>query len=275
MVAKFNKYRLKERRLYRILRWGLQFLFVCLGFLLLSGLCFGVYRTLLTSPVLQVTSINVSGLKRLDPQTVIQQARIPSGINILSLDLDSVSRRLTNHPWIVSALINREIPDRIRIEIEERKPVALVKGQHFYLIDSRGICFTRAVPGEYGGLPIITGLDPKSLGPGHNLPRKFTALFQDLYKECQLKLPWRLISEIRWDSHAGLSIFTVQGGIQVDLGNGNYGPRIDRLKKVLGYLEKKGVHTKLRGIDLSHGNRVFVRGNFPVFQRDHRKQRGV
>jgi hypothetical protein len=72
-----------------------------------------------------------------------------------------------------------------------------------------------------------------------------------------------------------LSIFTVQGGIQVDLGNGNYGPRIDRLKKVLSYLEKKGVHTKLRGIDLSHGNRVFVRGNFPVFKRDHRKQRGV
>lgn len=272
---KKNSYRNKRGQLSHRLRWGVHLLLVCLVFAALSALCVTVYRTLLASPLLQVTRIQVSGYQQLDPQTVIQQAEIPSGVNILSLDLNAVGRRLMSHPWIAAALISREIPDRVRIEIEERQPVALVKGRQFYLMDSQGICFALAVPSEHTGLPIITGLDSETIGPGHSLPREFTDLIEDLYRESQLKLPWRLISEIRWTNNTGLSIFTVQGGIQVNLGSDNYGLRIARLEKVLRYLEEKGVQAQLRGIDLSHGNRVFVRGNFQNIQQDRRQQRGV
>lgn len=273
--SKKNSYRSKRRQVSRRLRWGLHLLVVCLVFAALSALCVTAYRTLLASPLLQVTRIQVRGYQRLDPQAVIQQAKIPAGANILSLDLNAVSRRLANHPWIAAALISREIPDRIRIEIEERLPVALVRGQQFYLMDPQGICFAIAVPSEHVGLPIITGLDPDTIGPGRSLPREFTVLIEDLYRVCQLKMDWRLISEIRWANHTGLSIFTVQGGIQVNLGSGNYGPKLARLEKVLRYLEEKGVQAQLRGIDLSHGNRVFVRGNFQIFQQDRPQQRGV
>jgi cell division protein FtsQ len=250
--SKKNSYRSKRKLVSSRLRWGLHLLLVCLSFAALSAFCVAAYRSLLASPLLQVTRIQVSGYQRLEPQTVIQQAEIPSGVNILSLDLNAVSRRLLNHPWIAAALISREIPDRVRIEIEERQPVALVKGRQFYLMDAQGICFAIAVPSEHTGLPIITGLDSETIGPGHSLPRKFTVLIQDLYRESQLKLPWRVISEIRWNNHTGLSIFTVRGGIQVNLGSGNYGPRIARLEKVLRYLEEKGAQAQLRGVDLSH-----------------------
>lgn len=273
--SKKNSYRKKRRQWRRRLRWALSFLIICLGFVALSILCVFVYRSLLSSPLLQVTRIQVSGAQRLDPQTVIQQTGIPSGVNILSLDLKAVSHKLTSHPWIAEAVVSREIPDRIRIEIRERQPVALVKGKRFYLMDPQGICFTRAVPSKHPGLPIVTGLEAETLGFGCNLPREFTVLLDDLYRESHMKLPWRLISEIRWNNITGLSIFTVQGGIQVDLGTSKYGPKITRLKKVLSYLEKRGIHTQLRGIDLSNGNRVFVRGNFKVLKRDRPQKRGV
>jgi len=200
---------------------------------------------------------------------------IPSGVNILSLDLDGLRHRVTAHPWIASAVISREIPDRIRIEIVERKPVALVKGRQFYLLDAQGVCFSSAEPGKHVGLPIITGFDPEIPAPGCKLPREFTVLIGDFYQESQLRLPWRLISEIRWGRNKGLSIFTVRGGIQIDLGRDNYGPKIARLEKVLRYLEEKGLHPKLRGIDLSHGDRIFVRGNFKVHKQDRPQKKGV
>ncbi len=273
--SKRNSYRDRRRKVRRRLRWILQLLLVLLLFVALSALCVAGYRSLLTSPLFQVTRIKVSGSQRLDPQTIIQQAQIPSGVNILSLDLNRIRHRLARHPWIAAAVISREIPDRIRIEITERKPVALVKGQRFYLLDQQGMCFVSAAPGEHAGLPIITGLDPETLDQGRRLPDEFTVPFEDLYRESKLRMPWRLISEIRWDRNAGISIFTVQGGIQINLGSDNYGPKIVRLEKVLRYLEKKGLHHKIRGIDLSHGNRVFVRGNFKVHQHGRPQQKGV
>ena len=273
--SKKNSYRGDPQKLQRRLRSILQLSMVCLALIGLSVLCVACYRTLLTSPLLNVTSVQVSGCEVLDPQTVIQQAQIPSGENILSLDLDRVRQRVASHPWIASALISREIPDRIRIDIVERKPVALIKGRQFYLMDHGGVCFTCAEPGDYAGLPIITGLDPEILAPGCKLPREFTVLIEDLYQESQLQLPWKLISEIRWRKDKGLSFFTVRGGIQIDLGRDNYGSKIARLEKVLRYLEEKGLDPQLRGIDLSHGNRVFVRGNFKVHKEDRPQKKGV
>ena len=273
--SKRNSYRGDRRKLRRRLRSILQFFLILCAFTALSALCVACYRTLLTSSLLNVTSVQVSGCEVLEPQTVIQQAMIPSGVNILSLDLDGLRLRVTAHPWIASAVISREIPDRIRIEIVERKPVALVKGQKFYLLDDQGVCFSRAAPGKHLGLPIITGFDPEIPAPGCKLPREFTALIEDFYQESQLRLPWRLISEIRWSRNKGLSIFTVRGGIQIDLGRDNYGPKIAKLERVLRYLEEKGLHPKLRGIDLSHGDRIFVRGNFKVRKKDRPEKKGV
>ena len=273
--SKKNSYRSDPRKRQRRLRSILQFSIICLAFIGLSILCVACYRTLLTSSLLNVTSVQVSGCEVLDPQSVIQQAQIPSGVNILSLDLDGVRQRLANHPWIASALISREIPDRIRIDIVERKPVALIKGRQFYLMDNGGVCFASAEPGDYAGLPIITGLDPEMLAPGCKLTREFTVLIENFYQESQLRLPWRLISEIRWGKNKGLSIFTVRGGIQIDLGGGNFGPKIARLEKVLRYLEEKGLDPQLRGIDLSHGNRIFVRGNFKAHKQDRPQKKGV
>lgn len=230
---------------------------------------------MLTSPLLRVTTIQVTGCERLDPQSIIERAGIQAGDNILSLDLSAISRRVTGHPAVAAAVIIREIPDRLRIEVQERQAVALVRGHDFYLMDLEGVCFARAVPGEYPGMPIITGVEPETLEPGCTLPRRLTALIRDLHRECRLQFPWRLISEISWRRHTGLSVYTVQGGIQIDLGTDSYGVRIARLGKVLRYLEEKGIHSRLQRIDLTHGDRVFVKGKFGFLPQGRLQQRGV
>jgi cell division protein FtsQ len=237
---------------------------ICLALVGLSTLCVGAYRSLLASPLLRVTRIQVTGCERLDRQWVVQQADVHAGANILSLDLSAVSRRLTRVPSVAAAVVMREIPDRIRIDIQERKPIALVYSDGFYLVDGDGVCFGRPVPGEHPGMPIITGMDSESLSPGSRLPAELVGCLRELHRQCRPQLPWRLISEIRWNGDGGLSLYTVRDGIRIDLGSDHYGPRIARLGTVLRYLGESRVHRQLRRVDLTYEDRVFVRGDFRV-----------
>jgi cell division protein FtsQ len=282
-LGKRTAYR-RRRSLGRDLRRLGEIVLLCLTVAALSLLFVRGYQVLLTSSLLSVMRIQVNGCKHLQPETVIQQAGIQPGDNILALDLAEVSRRVTSHPWVASAVIIREIPDSIRIDMEERQPFAVVRGREFYLVDLQGRAFARAFPGEHPGLPIISGIDPASVGPGRDLPQEAMALLSILHRDCRDYLPWRLISEIQWRPDGGLRLYTLQGGIAIDLGNTDYNARLARLGRVLRHLEERGLHHQLRGIDLAYRDRVFVRGTFlPVRSTrtgraaspDRQQQRGV
>lgn len=265
-----QKSRPRRGNLRRLLRLFL-FLFTLAG---LSALFVGGYRTLLTSPLLEVATIQVTGCNHLRPETIIRQSGIRAGVNILSLDLGAVSRRVAAHPWVAETVVVREIPDRVRIQIEERQPVALVRGNSFYLMDLQGHCFARESPGKYPRLPIISGLAPETVATGSTIPPEPLELLVALHEQCKAQLPWRLISEIHWDQSTGLTLFTVGGALGIKLGRGDYGSKLTRLGRVLSYLESKGVATGIRSIDLAYRDRVFVRGNFENMHQD-RQPRGV
>jgi len=262
----------RRRSVGRDLRRLAQVLLLCLLVGALSLLFVRGYQLLLTSSLLSVARIQVNGCTHLQPETVIQQAGIHPGDNILGVDLAEISRRVSSHPWVESAVIIREIPDSIRIDIVEREPLALVRGRAFYLVDPRGRAFVQAFPAEYPGLPIISGMDPANVGPGWELPQEAMTLLSALYRDCQDYLPWRLISEIQYVPTMGLKVYTLRGGIAITLGTGDYGARMARLGRVLRHLEERGLHHHLRGIDLAYRDRVFVRG---TFRKDHLQQRGV
>jgi cell division protein FtsQ len=268
-------YRRRRRNLVRDLARLGEILFLCLTVAALSFLFVRGYQVLISSPLLSVTRIQVNGCKHLEPETVIRQAGIHPGENILSLNLTEISRRVTAHPWVASAVIVRDIPDSIRIDIEERQPFALVRGREFYLVDLQGRAFVQAFPGEYPELPIISGMDPATVGPGRNLPQEAMALLSALYRESRDYLPWRLVSEIQWTPTGGLSLYTLRDGIAINLGADDYGARMARLGKVLSYLEERGIQHQLRSIDLSYRDRVFVRGTFRTTPQDRQQQRGV
>jgi cell division protein FtsQ len=269
-------YRRRRRNLLgRDLARLAEVLFLCLTVAALSFLFVRGYQVLISSPLLSVTRIQVNGCKHLQPETVIRQAGIHPGDNILSLDLTEISRRVTAHPWVASAVIAREIPDSIRIDIEERQPFALVRGREFYLVDPQGRAFVQAFPGEYPDLPIISGMDPASVGPGRDLPQEAVVLLSALYLESRDYLPWRLISEIQWTPTGGLKLYTLRDGIAINLGAGDYSARMARLGRVLRYLEERGLQHQLQSIDLAYHDRVFVRGAFRTARQDRQQQKGV
>ena len=61
------------------------------------------------------------------------------GRNIFFVPLDQRKLQLEQIPWVESASVMRFVPNRLRIEIHERTPVAFARiGSHISLIDAGG-----------------------------------------------------------------------------------------------------------------------------------------
>ena len=78
------------------------------------------------------------------------------GANLMELPLDSIAVRVSELPGVKRARVLRRLPGRLRIAVEERRPIALVIHPELALIDEEGVIFPLITEGEIVDLPVIT-----------------------------------------------------------------------------------------------------------------------
>jgi len=89
--------------------------------------------------------------------------------NIFSVDLAQRRAELQRLPWVAHATVMRLLPNRLRVSIVERTPVAFVRqGSHIGLVDAAGVLLDMP-PGAKGdgsySFPVVSGIvasDPVS-----------------------------------------------------------------------------------------------------------------
>lgn len=118
-----------------------------------------------TSRSFSLQNVQVSGTERMNPEEV-KQLVLQQSTNALLLDLTGIKLRLESHPWIAGAIVWRELPNKVRVHITERKPAALLLCSNLYLVDMQGkiIDVFKQQP-EYAGLPVLTGI-PDTVNSG-------------------------------------------------------------------------------------------------------------
>mgnify|MGYP001814575419 CR=1 FL=1 len=73
-----------------------------------------------------IREIVIDGNVQLEDIDVRRAARLQIGSNVFEISAENARNHLLQHPWIAEATVIRKLPGRVRIEIVERKPVALV-----------------------------------------------------------------------------------------------------------------------------------------------------
>jgi cell division protein FtsQ len=85
------------------------------------------------------------------------------GRNIFFVPLGERRRQLEEIPWIERATVMRLLPNRIRVSVVERQPVAFARqGQQIGLVDANGVLL--AMPAammtqQHYSFPVVTGID--------------------------------------------------------------------------------------------------------------------
>ena len=112
----------------------------------------------------EVRSVDVVGEGRLDEAAVRRALGTYPGDYFFELDMDAAQARVRSLPWVDHAVVRRLWPDRVVVQIVEKRPYALwQESGEFRLVDARGevIAEDRAIDAysELASLPHVVGPD--------------------------------------------------------------------------------------------------------------------
>ena len=108
--------------------------------------------------LLEPEQIELTGNHVVSRDAVLQQFVRDRGRSVLSIPLDTRRSALEELSWVETANVQRILPNRIRVEISERTPIAFLRnGTELGLIDAHGVILDRP-RGEDFQFPIVTGL---------------------------------------------------------------------------------------------------------------------
>jgi cell division protein FtsQ len=131
---------------------------VAIGFFTAAGVA-GEF--LLYSPkvaLLKPDQVELTGNRIVSREAVLQQFARDRNRSVIRIPLDARRSALEELPWVETASVQRILPNRIRVEITERTPIAFLRnGTELALIDGHGVILDRP-RGENFQFPIVTGL---------------------------------------------------------------------------------------------------------------------
>lgn len=223
------------------------------------------YGKVTASEYLSIKGIAVSGIERVAKEEIVELSGIKEGQNIFTFSEDAVIAGVKSNPWVESVEVDRNFPDTVEIIVKERSPVVLVKMDSLYLMDSHGVIFKKYSAEEDSlDLPVVTGLSSQNLGQKE---RDLEARLLELISVLTNRRGFNItkVSEISIDPNHGLSLFTLEEGVRLDVGTGEFEEKLASFEKILD--TRDGVLRGIEAFDLTNHREVIVRFTTDIVKR--------
>ena len=240
-----------------------RILWATLAIILAAIFAFGameLYRHAQSSSRFELNSsddIELAGLTNVNRAQVMEVMGGDIGRNVFFIPLDERQKQLQQIPWVESASVMRFAPDRIKIQIKERTPVAFAQiGSKVMLADAGGVLMDLSAKKKYS-FPVI-------LGMGSNQPLSTRSEQMKIYNRLVRELDSsgghysQELSEVDLSDPEDVKVLTndSDGEVLVHLGSSNY---LDRYKVYVAHLrEWRQRFPALDSVDLRYGDQIVV-----------------
>lgn len=227
----------------------------------------GIYIFVSHSPRFDLTRIDVQGNQKVSKKEILEKAKIKLGANIFRTDLGRIEGRIREDDRIKDVWVKRKLPNRVLIEVEEKKPALWINlpdglyglSQNQEIIPLEEEDFDRDLP-IVGGLasPSVFGKQNQSVMPYKRYSNIKAKLALDFYKTVlgqDLSFS-EIISEINLCDETNLILYLIPWGTQVNMGKGNFKKKLKRVRAILRFEEKAEY---LACIDLRFKDQVVLR----------------
>jgi len=208
-------------------------------------------------------AIEIAGAKNATRAQVLQVMGADIGRNVFFIPLDERKRQLEKIPWVESAAVMRMLPNRLRIELRERTPVAFAKvGERIALIDASGVLMDMPLGGDYS-FPVI-------VGNSESEPLSTRAARMKIYMELARQLDStganysRELDEVDLSDpeDVRISVADQQGTMLIHLGSGNFLERFSLYKAHIQ--EWRQQFARLHSVDLRFERQVILNPGAPA-----------
>jgi cell division protein FtsQ len=247
-------------------RWG--WIGIGTGFaVVLAGLGFAYMETarfLSHDPRFLIESssaIEVAGNKHIQRSDLVSVFGEDLDRNIFHVPLTERRKELEGIPWVEHAKVERFLPNRLRVEVTERTPVAYVRqDRKIGMVDASGVLLD--IPADVAGdpnysFPVVTGIsanDPLSTrGPRMKIYERF---IQDLDSGGQ-KISHEL-SEVDMSDPEDVKALVQEGSseILVHFGESDFLKRYQSMRENMA--EWKRQYPRLTGVDMRYERQVVL-----------------
>ena len=203
--------------------------------------------------------IEVTGAQHVPHAQIMEVMGGDIGRNIFFVPLAHRKQQLEQIPWVESASVMRFVPNRLRIEIHERTPVAFARiGSHISLIDAGGnLMDLEPGPKHKYSFPVITGMnagEPLSVRAARM--KNYNELIQQLdYSGAHYSQD---LSEVDIADSDDVKVVTADpsGGVLVHLGSANY---LQRYRVYVTHVQAwRQQFEKLESVDLRFDGQIIV-----------------
>jgi len=212
----------------------------------------------LTSPRFEVAEIEVRGVSRLSREAVLAASGLTRGVNLFRLDAARAVAGVEALPEVRRVDLVRYWPNRVVLQVEERRPFTLVHAGRLHWVDAEGMAAGMEPRAVAVPAPVISGLTPDELATAGRSPsaRVSTGLaLIHLLQRASAQLASQ-ISEIDVSRPEGPVLFTVDG-VEVRLGRDDWETRLPRLQGVLAQVASSG--EAVSSIDLRFRDQVVLK----------------
>lgn len=159
----------------------------------------------------QVSEVTVAGRERTTRADVLAALRVEQGQSIFDVDLVEARENLLRLDWVSDATVSRILPDRVHVDLVERRPFAVwQRGGRLAVIDRAGSPITETGVDAYGYLPFVVG---------HGAARE-AAAFTDLvaqWPELQARVrAYVRVGDRRWNLRLenGVDVLLPETGVE-------------------------------------------------------------
>lgn len=133
-------------------RIKLMLKFTALLIIIIAGIIFA-----LVSPIFNIKEINVSNNNQINTETIVSLSQLNLGQNIFKFNKNKVNKNIKTNAYIESVEIKRKLPNKVQIQIEERKQEYNVEFLNGYAyINNQG--YILQISEEKQALPTIQGI---------------------------------------------------------------------------------------------------------------------
>jgi cell division protein FtsQ len=202
-------------------------------------------------------NIEIGGMQNVTRAQVMEVMGADIGRNIFFIPLAQQKTQLEQIPWVESASVMRFVPNRLKIEIHERTPVAFARvGSRISLIDAGGTLMELPRNHKYS-FPVILGMNPgEPLSTRAPRMKAYNELIRQLdsggarYSQDLSEVDLSDLDDVK------VRVNDPAGDVLVELGSSDY---LKRYKIYVSHVQEwRQQFQKLESVNLRYDNQVIV-----------------
>ncbi len=185
----------------------------------------------------------------------------PTGMSASEIPLTQLELELRNVPEIDKAIAYISFSGKLKLNITERSPIALMKTKdHLFYIDSNLIMFEKK-PHCNASVILVSGRVSQSFKPGKKITQKNQAYLGELLKSISSKTLWsHLFEQCYVDKYKRLLLYPRIGKHSIVLNNvQNMDEKLDNLRLFYRKALPKVGWNKYKEIDISYKDQIVAR----------------